>query len=585
MSGFTGTLNYTCQLDFATQWWRAGANGSTVNLSNASVVLGIGNVTSPNAVNDNFGFTDGITGATMEIGALSGNGVFQSSYNNSGPNTLVVGALNTSTIFSGELAGGNAGTNMALTKVGTGTLTLSGTSPYAGATAINGGTLNLTGLLSGTSAITVNSGGTLAGTGTSSGPVTVAGGGAIAPENAGTGTLTISGLLTLNNGSVLNMQLGGTATSDQITLAGALAASGTTTVNLTALSGFGAGTYPLITDSATINAANFTVGTCPSGYGAVLSASSGTLSVTIVTPPGAPTGVTATGRNGVVALSWSAATGATSYIVQRSTSSGGLYITIATGVTGTSYTDYGAPEGTTYYYIVTAVNAAGDTASGPAVATPHAPATINKANNTTNFNLAGSWSGGILPYSMDIVQWTGLTGANSIVLGSNPGYAGIIVATTGGAVSIGAGNTLSLGNSGINMSAATQNLTVGCGLTIGPGNQVWNVASGLTLTLNTGAFTRYAGATLDIQGSGTVTASMTGFSNDSSENGGILGPWATIGTGANTRYADALEREYRRLHQLGDIAGRIDLEFRNRDYQLGVKWHTDHRQLRKPPDA
>lgn len=161
-------------------------------------------------------------------------------------------------------------------------------------------------------------------------------------------------------------------------------------------------------------------------------------------------------------------------------------------------------------------------------------ATINKANNAFDLNLSTSWTGGVVPGTGDVVSWnSSVTGANSVLLGANLGWKGISLTNPGGAVTIGAGNTLTLGTSGIDMSAATQDLTISSGLTIGSGRQVWNVASGRTLTLNTGTFTRSAGATLNLQGTGTVAASMTGLANTN----GILGPWFTVGTGAATRYA------------------------------------------------
>ncbi|MFN2513923.1 MAG: fibronectin type III domain-containing protein [Pyrinomonadaceae bacterium] len=89
------------------------------------------------------------------------------------------------------------------------------------------------------------------------------------------------------------------------------------------------------------------------------------------TPPAAPTGLTATAGNAQVALSWTASSGATSYNVKRSTTSGGPYTTIAPGVTTTSYTDASVTNGTTYYYVVTAVNSTGESAnSNQASATP-----------------------------------------------------------------------------------------------------------------------------------------------------------------------------------------------------------------------
>jgi len=75
-------------------------------------------------------------------------------------------------------------------------------------------------------------------------------------------------------------------------------------------------------------------------------------------------------------LSWSASSGATSYNVKRSTTSGGPYTTIASPTT-TSYTDTGLTNGTTYYYVVSAVNGAGESANtSQASATPAASITF-----------------------------------------------------------------------------------------------------------------------------------------------------------------------------------------------------------------
>jgi chitin-binding protein len=84
------------------------------------------------------------------------------------------------------------------------------------------------------------------------------------------------------------------------------------------------------------------------------------LQITPGNVPPAPTGVTASAGNAQVALSWSAASGATGYNVKRSTTNGGPYSNVASNVTGTSYTNTGLTNGTTYYYVVTAVNASGE---------------------------------------------------------------------------------------------------------------------------------------------------------------------------------------------------------------------------------
>jgi hypothetical protein len=87
--------------------------------------------------------------------------------------------------------------------------------------------------------------------------------------------------------------------------------------------------------------------------------------------PTAPMGVSTSAGDGQVSLSWSTASGADSYIVKRSTTSGGPYTNVATGITSTSYTNTGLTNGTTYYYVVSAVNSVGEsTHSSQVSATP-----------------------------------------------------------------------------------------------------------------------------------------------------------------------------------------------------------------------
>jgi fibronectin type 3 domain-containing protein len=96
---------------------------------------------------------------------------------------------------------------------------------------------------------------------------------------------------------------------------------------------------------------------------------------TAPSPPTAPTGLTAITGNAQVALNWSASSGATSYNVKRSTTSGGPYTTVSSP-TVTNYTNTGLTNGTKYYYVVSAVSAAGESVNSAQVnATPAAPAT------------------------------------------------------------------------------------------------------------------------------------------------------------------------------------------------------------------
>lgn len=143
LSGFTGALVHTADAGSATGSWRFGASGSTADLSRAAVTLNKGNVTNATALGRNFGFADGISGATLKLGSLSGDGPFRASFNSAGPNTLEVGSLHASATFSGVIAGGGGGTHLALAKTGGGTWTLTGANAYTGSTTVSGGTLVL----------------------------------------------------------------------------------------------------------------------------------------------------------------------------------------------------------------------------------------------------------------------------------------------------------------------------------------------------------------------------------------------------------------------------------------------------------
>jgi hypothetical protein len=79
-------------------------------------------------------------------------------------------------------------------------------------------------------------------------------------------------------------------------------------------------------------------------------------------PPSAPTGLAAFAGDGNVALIWSASATATNYYIKRSTTSGSGYTTIATN-TSLTFTNTGLNNGTTYYYVVSAVNASGEGAN------------------------------------------------------------------------------------------------------------------------------------------------------------------------------------------------------------------------------
>jgi autotransporter-associated beta strand protein len=138
----------------------------------------------------------------LTIGSLEGDGlVFLGSI------TLSIGSNNLSTNFSGLIEEHIAGAMGALTKVGTGSLTLSGANTYTGGTTIAGGILvvnNRTGSATGTGPVQVNAG-QLGGRGIIDGAVVVgtgSGPGAtLAPskENGKPNPITVQGALTFNS--------------------------------------------------------------------------------------------------------------------------------------------------------------------------------------------------------------------------------------------------------------------------------------------------------------------------------------------------------------------------------------------------
>lgn len=91
--------------------------------------------------------------------------------------------------------------------------------------------------------------------------------------------------------------------------------------------------------------------------------------------PSAPTGVNADAGNGQAAITWLASSGAVSYNIYYSTTAG---VTTGNGTKISGATSGGAitglSNGTVYYFVVTAVNAEGESAvSSEVIATPQAP--------------------------------------------------------------------------------------------------------------------------------------------------------------------------------------------------------------------
>jgi autotransporter-associated beta strand protein len=124
---------------------------------------------------------NGRSGGTFYLGGLSGAaGTALSGFDvrNGGSGTWIVGGANTDEDFHGVIDNYNQTHNTkmgkaSIEKVGTGDWRLTGNSDYAGTTTVTAGTLIVNGKHSGTGAVTVKSGATLAGKGTLAGKVTL----------------------------------------------------------------------------------------------------------------------------------------------------------------------------------------------------------------------------------------------------------------------------------------------------------------------------------------------------------------------------------------------------------------------------
>ena len=97
-----------------------------------------------------------------------------------------------------------------------------------------------------------------------------------------------------------------------------------------------------------------------------------------VTLSGLPAGATS------VTLAWGTPDNATSYTLLRSLTAGGPYTVVQSGLTAGTYTDTGLTNGTTYYYVVQAVNAKGTSPNSNEVAVKPTPPIIG-----TGAGLAG----------------------------------------------------------------------------------------------------------------------------------------------------------------------------------------------------
>lgn len=137
--------------------------------------------------------------------------------------------------------------------------------------------------------------------------------------------------------------------------------------------------------------------------------------------PAAPAGVTATGGANQVTIAWPVVSGATSYNIYWATASG--VTTAGTKITTTTspYVQTGLAASTTYYYIVTAVNASGQSVASsqvsaatnaPAVVIPTAPAGVTASGGANQVSISWSAVSGATSYNIYYATTSGVTKTN-----------------------------------------------------------------------------------------------------------------------------------------------------------------------------
>lgn len=489
----TVTLNSTSTFSGAVN-----ANGGRLSFSTSG---NLGNASATNTV--------GINGGTLSYsgsGAVDLTSTRALTLGSSGGTLETTSATGVLTL-SGGISSSSTGD---LTKTGAGTVIISGTNSWN----------------SGANAVIVSDGKLQAGFGTGGiNALTVASTGVMSFQNESAQALTFTtGALQVAGGARLGFELGASGVSDQIISSVAAVVSGTITLDFFNLSGFGAGSYNLISAASGLDLATFALGNAPVGYNYTLNTSATLISLDVVSylpiywtgsqattswattnagpltnwatnPEGNTNYTTVPTTTDTVIFSATNATGPTitTTLDGNYTIDGLQFIAAPTGVTavtinqGSSGTLTLAPSSTSGGILVGA-NGGNITIAAPVVAS-----SANVASQT--WNVDGTGASLLVSGPVTIHALINKAGAGALTLNStsNTGAGGFTL--SGGTLNINANNALGTGTFTIN-ALTTINNTSASGVSLTANNpMIWN-----------GSFTFTGTNTLNL-GSGSVTLS------------------------------------------------------------------------------
>ncbi len=432
---------------------------------------------------------------------------------NMGSGAVTLGANSTVTVSASTLTVGGdvSGTGFGLAKSGAGSLVLSGSNSYTGATTINSGTV----VFDGANALSASTSLLNAGTAT------------LSFLDGATNNITTSGGLTLNNSTFI-FDLSG-ASADRLNFGGSATLSGTNTININFLSAASAGNFTLFTAAGGLNSSwSLDPSVIQSGFTFTLDQSSATQLVLVVAS-------SSSGRywTGEASNNWSG--------VNFSTTSGGSATLSGADLDGDSDLIFAGDAPSNLATVISSNYTVGSLAvSTPGVSingsytitankTGDATYSVTVASGTTNIgaSLAGAGAGltmaggGTLAlnasntYGGNTTITSGtlaINNANAISNGTLIIAGGSLNNTSGGAITLATNNAQSWNGDFTFVGTNDLNLGTG-GVTLGATRSVSITAGNLTVGGNIGAtafgLTKEGAGTLVLSGSNAYTGTTT----------------------------------------------------------------------------